>query len=343
MSFFSNYFSTKIAFQRSRLGLALLLTAAVVPTAHAGTPFYVLDAQGKEAEATIQWPVVGNVSTKVDRGGPPANLRNGPVPSPATYAEWSQNPSNFAFSRGDARRFSVGLGRVGDTTGGVNGGSFVSVIRYQPTDAFRVSLKVDPLQMFFAYTGDLEGATPSIESLTLGFNSRFHVSWFDPTTSGFKSFGRSYVSTGLITASASESLSATESSRVQDANGITVDSFSDANVFADQGIGAASIIAPAVERTLGFSGLPTLPSGSFAELYLVYEMSVFNELELVPGFTGTRKPFMFAVAGDPIALDDGDFRPTIEISPVPEPSTVGLCLAGLATVAFATRRRRCHL
>jgi hypothetical protein len=254
-----------------------------------------------------------------------------------SYGEWRLNPGEFAVSRGDARRFQVGIGFLQGGLQQSHSASFLSVIRYRPTvSAFDVTLKVDPLQLLFSYTGDLESATPDIRSLSLVFSSRFFAYWFDSSTG--RTFGPSYGSTAYITASAGEALAAGESSAIRNAAGDTVRTFNDAAVFADQGIGAASIVAPAVDRRLSFADAPVTDSGEFANLYLVYEMNLSGSLEL--GNSTARKPFLFAAAGDPIALDAGSIRPTLEISPVPEPSTVALFLVGLAALSHAVRRQR---
>lgn len=323
----------------ARLLAAIAVVALAAPSIHAATPFYVLDLQGKEAEASVLLPGIGGDTRSVDKGGPPAFLSFGTIPSPTTYGTWSAAPSTFAFSRGTADRFSVGLGRIGATAGLPFESRFLSVIRYEPAVAdFAVTLKVDPLELFFGFTGNPELATPQIDHLSLTFGSRFGASWFDPATSGFKSFGSSYVSGASIFADTTTPLSTFVASLIADADGSVLSTFNDATAFvAGQGFGAASITAPAVERVLSFRDVPAINPGNFASLYLVYEMSVSGVL--ATSGASTRSPFMFALAGDPIALDAGDFRPSIVITPVPEPSALALWAAGVLLLVAACRRR----
>jgi hypothetical protein len=338
-----------------RLAAALLVGVAGTPAALATpTPYYVLDAMGMEAEAAISFPVVGSASTQLPQGQPPLNLTAGIAPLPPSYSGWRVDPNPFASSRGNAQRFAVGIGTVVPGTQQTLSASFTSVIRYQPTtnDPFTVTLKVDPLELFFGFTGDLEGRTPDISDLQLGFDSRFFASYFDAPT--FRLIGPNYRSSASITADSGTPLHATAGSSLEDAAGNLLEVFNDASVFADQNSGFASIVMPAVERRLTFPGIPPLfeepggnvfdengdpvPFNPFPSLYLVYEITVFGSIELSGGTTA-RRPFLFASAGDPIELESGNFRPSIEITPVPLGPALPFMLTGLGALGYLRRRR----
>ncbi len=317
---------------------ALWLGTTALPVAHAQTSSFGLAFQGKEAEAIVRPAGAAPSSAQVNMGDPPANLSVGTVPNPADYGAWRLAPSDFVVSRGDARNFSVAFGEVGTPAlnSGVSvGSSFQSVIRYQPTvNAFGVTLKVDPLQMFFGFTGSLEGATPQLVNLGLAATSRFRVDWLDGLTP--RTIGPSFQSQAVITDSGP--LAAyVESAIVSGATSTPVNL--NAVTFADQSSGFASITAPAFELSLQYDNLPETSPGSFAELFLVYEMSVSGAFDVV-GLAPDRDPFMFARWGDPIALGSGGAQPYIAITPVPEPATVALMLAGLGVVGAAAKRRR---
>jgi hypothetical protein len=293
--------------------------------------------QGKEAEAIVR-PSGAQASTAtVDVGGPPASVSVGTVPNPVDYGTWRLAPSDFVVSRGDARQFSVGFGEVGTPTltSGVSvGASFQSVIRYQPTaSAFGVTLKVDPLQMVFGFTGSLERATPELVDLSLSAFSRFRVGWLDGSTP--RTIGPSFESQAVIT-NGGPLTAYVNASIVQGDTSTPLDL--DASSFADQSSGFASITVPAFEVSLAYDDLPQPSPGSFAELFLVYEMSAQGAFDVIRQ-APRRDPFMFARWGDPIALGAGDAVPNIAITPVPEPATVALMLAGLGVVGAAARRR----
>lgn len=325
--------------QRARLAAALILAIGVSPGASAASmPFYVLDALGMEAEAMVSFPVVGSTTMLLPKGDAPLDLTAGTPPVPPDFSAWRADPDTFSFSRGNAQRFAVGIGFVQAGTQQSQSASFQSVIRYQPpASEFTVKLKVDPLTLVVGFTGDFELAAPTISSLSLGFTSRFYANWFDMPA--FRAFGPAYESAALISASGSAPLSAFESSFMRDAAGNPVQTFDDAVVFADQNSGFASIVAPAVERTLTFRDVPVTADGEFANLYLVYEMTVAGSIELAGGTT-SRLPFLFAMGGDPIELESGNFRPSIEITPVPLGPALPFMLGAVGTLGYFRRRRQ---
>jgi hypothetical protein len=327
-----------------------MLSAATASVARAQTPYYVLDAQGREAEARIT-PASGLSSVAVvDKGAPPAFLSDGTVPNPLLYNEWRLAPSNFAVARGDAGRFTVGFGQVGAPSGPNVSASFTSVLRYQPTgnSVAVVKLRVDPLQLFFGFTGgDLEDATPSFD-VSLGASSSFAFSWFDMPT--FKQVGPLYRSEALITNGGGGPLRVpvTSSEVVRGDDVETIATNPTISFVPD--LGFASVTVPEVELEFGLSEFPIDASGGYAPLYLVYEMSVFGSLDIL-GAPTVRQPFMFARWGDPIAIGTGDRNPYITVvqesnptepepMPVPEPSTLAMSLTGLVGLGWTARRRQ---
>ena len=96
---------------------------------------------------------------------------------------------------------------------------------------------------------------------------------------------------------------------------------------------------------LGFDQIPAKIEGlAFGQDVIIdgvtrHTLFVANDNDFVPGVAGHNKFYVFAVSDADLAAVGATYTAQM-ISPVPEPETYALMLAGLATVGWLTRRRK---